>query len=101
MIHVLVALAIQACTAGLALLLGLPLQAALLVGAAAGMWKFIGREWAQAEYRAIEAFYGKRERMPWHEPLHPRNWTVKSMLDWIVPTVVVLTVAWLATVSGG
>ena len=48
--HIPIALAIQLCTWFA--------TGSWLAGAAAGMWFFIGREHAQAEYRAIEWFYG-------------------------------------------
>ena len=65
------------------------------VGAAAGAFYFIGREYAQAEYRLIEHHYGgKRANMPTLAPLREaRAWNTKSMLDWIAPTVVVVLVA--------
>ena len=50
---------------------------------------YIGREFAQAEYRYIAAYCdGKRANMPWYAPFTPAAWTVKSLLDWILPTVV-------------
>lgn len=89
MIHTLIALAIQLCT----WLLGF----GLWTGAAAGMWYFIGREYAQAEYRLIEQHYGgKRANMPVLAPLREaRSWNVKSLLDWILPTLAVSVVAYL------
>lgn len=64
-------------------------------GAAAGAWYFIGREYAQAEYRLIEHHYGgKRANMPKLAPLREaRAWDVKSVLDWVLPTTAVVAVA--------
>lgn len=86
--HVFIALCIQLATR--------MLTGSWFVGAAAGMWFFIGREYTQAEYRLIEGWYGgKRENMPLLAPLCERRaWNRKAMLDWIQPTAAVLLV-WL------
>ena len=85
--HIPIALVIQFCT----YLLGFDLWA----GAAAGMWYFIGREYAQAEYRLIEHYYGgKRANMPTFAPLkETRAWDKKSITDWVTPAIAVLVVA--------
>ena len=59
------------------------------VGAAAASWYFIGREYAQAEYRLIEHYYGgRRANMPALAPLREAcAWDLKSVLDWILPLV--------------
>lgn len=63
-------------------------------GACVGSAFFIGREHAQSEYRVIEHFYeGKRANMPWYGGFEPRGWDMKSMLDWILPTVLTMTIA--------
>lgn len=87
MIHVPIALTIQLCT----WLFGFDLW----TGAAAGMWYFIGREYAQAEYRLIERHYGgRRANMPTLAPLREaRAWDVKSVLDWVLPTIAVVAAA--------
>ena len=55
-----------------------------------GIW-YAGREFAQAEYRYIAEFCGgKRANMPWYAPFTPEAWTVKGMLDWILPSLVCL-----------
>ena len=55
---------------------------------------YLGREHAQAEYRVIQKFYdGKRANMPWYGGFEPRGWDMKSMLDWILPTVITMTIA--------
>lgn len=91
--HVLLALAVQLAVALFALALGHTLQAGALAGAAAGSWLFIGREYAQAEYRLIEAVYHTRSAMPAWAPLRDRRaWTFKGVRDWVEPTVVTLVV---------
>lgn len=60
---------------------------------------YIGREITQAEYRIIEQFYnGKRVNMPWYGAFERRAWNVKSMLDWILPSVAVISIAYLTDV---
>lgn len=66
-------------------------------GAAAGTFFFIGREHAQAEYHWIKQFgEGRRENMPWWGGFDPRAWTRDGLLDWGVPAVAVLVVAFAA-----
>lgn len=66
------------------------------VGAAAGAFYFTGREYAQAEYRNIEQHYnGYRRNMPYFGGLEPRAWTLKGLLDFILPSIAVLAVALL------
>ena len=58
---------------------------------------YLGREHAQAEYRVIQTYYGgKRANMPWYGGFEPRGWDMKSMLDWILPTVITMTIALLS-----
>lgn len=52
---------------------------------------FLGREVAQAEYRYIEKYGGKRDAVPWWCALYPEAWTVKAVLDWVGPLVVAIT----------
>lgn len=62
---------------------------------------FIGREHAQAEYRNIEKNYaGKRLNMPWWGGFELKAWDLKSMLDWILPTIIGFVIAILATFMG-
>ena len=83
--HTLMALALQS---GLYFALG-----DMLIGAAAGSLAFLMREITQAEYRWIEQFGdGKRANMPLLGGLDKRVWTFKSLLDWIVPAIVVFGV---------
>jgi hypothetical protein len=69
------------------------------VGAAAGAFYFIGREYAQAEYRLIEHHYGgKRANMPTLAPLREaRAWNTKATLDWLLPTIAAILVAIVLT----
>jgi hypothetical protein len=68
-----------------------------LAGACFGSAFFVGREHAQAEYRVIQKYYdGKRANMPWYGGFEPRGWDRKSMLDWILPTVITMTIAILS-----
>lgn len=63
-----------------------------LAGAMLGCGFFIGREHAQAEYRAIEKHYGgKRANMPEFEGFNPRNWDIKSLLDFLLPIIATLS----------
>ncbi|MFM1649102.1 hypothetical protein ACJ5N2_14600 [Aeromonas salmonicida] len=67
------------------------------IGAALGCLWFIAREHTQAEYRWIELFgHGKRANMPWWGGFDWRVWDVASLLDWLVPVVVCITVYWVA-----
>ena len=49
---------------------------------------YLGREVAQSEYRYIEAHGGKRENCPWWCGLVPSAWTLKSLLDCLLPLAV-------------
>jgi len=65
-------------------------------GAAAGIFYFVGREYAQAEYRNIEQnYHGRRNLMPYFGGLEPRAWTLKGLLDFILPSLACVFVAWL------
>jgi hypothetical protein len=66
-------------------------------GAAAGSFYFIGREYAQAEYRNIEHNYGgRRANMPFWGGLEARAWTLKGITDFVYPTAAVVAVALIA-----
>jgi hypothetical protein len=70
------------------------LQFNVWVGAAFAIGFFLSREITQTEYRNIEHNYGgKRANMPWYGGFEPRAWTVKGLLDWILPSVVVFALA--------
>lgn len=51
---------------------------------------FIGRELAQSEYRYIEANGGKRYECPWYCGLIPSAWTLKGLLDWVLPLIIAI-----------
>jgi len=46
---------------------------------------YLGREITQAEYRYIEAHGRKRANCPWWCGFMPEAWTLKGLLDWILP----------------
>lgn len=84
MIHSLITLALAA----LAWPVGLHAEVAAMAAAF-----YCGREHAQAEYRAIKSFYGgKRGNAPWWCGFERRAWSVKSMVDWLGPVVVSVSV---------
>jgi hypothetical protein len=71
------------------------------IGAAAGSFYFIGREYAQAEQRNIEANYGgRRANMPYWGGLELRAWTLKGLTDFIYPSTAVVIVALLKSWIG-
>lgn len=65
-------------------------------GAAVASAYFIGREFAQAEYRWIEHFgAGRRVNMPWWGPFDLRVWPkFDQWIDWIGPLIATWSVAW-------
>jgi hypothetical protein len=64
------------------------------LGALFAVGYYLGREMAQAGYRNILYNYGgKRANMPWWGAFQARAWTTKSVLDWVLPSVVVIAVA--------
>lgn len=71
------------------------------LGAAAGAFYFVGREYAQAEYRNIEENYGgQRKNMPYFGGLERRAWTLKGLTDFIFPSAAVTVVALLKSWIG-
>ncbi len=69
------------------------------LGAFFAIGYYLGREMAQAEYRVISNFYGnKRSNMPWWGAFQQRAWNIKSILDWVLPSIAVIIVALLALV---
>lgn len=60
------------------------------IGAAFGAAFFIGREHAQAEAKVRKEGWAK---YPEFECFAPRYWSADAMLDWIAPTLIVVTVA--------
>ena len=52
---------------------------------------YVGREHAQAEQRVISKHYGnKRADTPWWCGFERRAWTVKGVMDWLVPVGIFL-----------
>jgi membrane protein required for beta-lactamase induction len=67
------------------------------LGALFAIGYYLGREMAQAEYRVIQTYYGgKRANMPWWGAFQRRAWNVKSILDWVLPSLAVVIVAIVA-----
>ena len=61
------------------------------IGAAFALF-YAGREHAQAEYRWIENYgNGRRANMPWWGGFDPKVWNLKSITDWILPCLAVIT----------
>jgi hypothetical protein len=55
---------------------------------------YIGREVTQAEYRGIQNFYNnQRKTAPLWVGFEPRNWTAKSLKDFLAPIVFTLSLA--------
>lgn len=87
MIHALITLALAA----IAWPFGLHAEVVALVAIF-----YIGREHAQAEYRAIKSFYGgKRANATWWCGFELRAWNAKSMLDWIGPLAVAVAILFI------
>lgn len=69
----------------------------LLAGAMLAVGFFLGREHAQAEYKAINTdFDGKRANMPWYAGFNPKYWTLDALLDVAFPTAAVIAVLLLS-----
>ena len=51
---------------------------------------YIGREHAQAEYRYIEAHGRKRANCPWWCGFMPEAWTMKGVMDFLLPIIVTM-----------
>lgn len=66
------------------------------LGALFAIGYYLGREMAQAEYRLIQKHYGHRGLMPWWGAFQRRAWDTKSVLDWVLPGLAVVTVAIVA-----
>ena len=61
---------------------------------------YLGREHAQAEYRYIEVHGRKRANCPWWCGFMPEAWTLKGLLDWILPLGVSLGTVVLSSLLG-
>lgn len=70
------------------------LTGSLWLGALAAIGFLVGREITQTEYRWIAEFGdGLRANLPIWGWLDPRAWTLKSLSDWVSPSVAVALVA--------
>lgn len=49
---------------------------------------YVGREFAQAEYRYIESHGGKRDKCPAWCGFLPEAWTDKGLLDFLFPMAI-------------
>ena len=87
MVHALV----TAIACALVLLLGLPWPAFFWPVAF-----YVGREESQAEERYIDAHGGRRADCPWWCGFLPESWTLKGLLDFLLPFVVSTAFALLA-----
>ena len=67
----------------------------LWLGAVAGLFFYLGREIAQAEYRGIEASPTKlRKDFPLLGGFFPKYWTRKAFLaDLLIPVLLTITIA--------
>ena len=71
----------------------------LLAGAMLAVGFFLGREHAQAEYKAINMdFGGKRANMPWYAGFKPKYWTLDAALDVLFPTAAVAAMLFIAEI---
>ena len=89
-VHILLAVMIQ-------LIVAIPCRSLLAGAAAASAWA-VSREITQAEYRWIEHYgEGLRANMPWWGGLDQRVWQYPDpWLDWFIPSLAVLAIAFLA-----
>jgi hypothetical protein len=85
--HILICLAFQG--------IGYALTKNPFIGAIAGIFFFLGREIAQAEYRNIGASASKlRKDMSVLGGLNPKYWTQKALIaDLTIPSLLVITIA--------
>lgn len=58
---------------------------------------YVGREEAQAEQRYIDTHGGHRDKCPWYCWLLPQSWTLKGLLDFLLPLAVSIASAVIAT----
>jgi len=88
MIHSVIALVVVS----VAYVLGIHVYASLATACV-----YMGREHAQAEQRVISQYYGnKRANAPWWCGFEYRAWTVKGMLDWVLPLIISILVSVIA-----
>jgi hypothetical protein len=60
---------------------------------------FVGRELAQAEYRYIATYGGKRADCPWYCGFLLESWTLKGFLDWLLPVMIAVVYSLLESFS--
>ena len=60
---------------------------------------YMGREHAQAEYRYIQEHGGHRADCPWWCGFVPSAWTAKSLLDFLFPLAIALSVMLIRKVA--
>lgn len=56
---------------------------------------YVGREVAQAEHRYIGSHGGKRSLCPWWCGFAPSAWTLKGLLDFLLPLAVSIAATFL------
>jgi hypothetical protein len=72
-----------------------------LAATLAPVFFYVGREIAQAEYRAIEHFYGKiRGNAPWYCGFELRAWNLKSLLDFLLPLLICFFIYFIGNICG-
>ena len=59
---------------------------------------YMGREHAQAEYRYIQSHGGHRADCPWYCGFLPSAWTVKGLLDFVIPLLIAVAYAVLSMI---
>ena len=87
--HILICLTLQG--------IGYALTKDPFIGAIAGVFFFVGREIAQAEYKNIEASPSKlRKDMSVFGGFNPKYWTLKAFFaDLTIPSVIVLIISFI------
>ena len=56
---------------------------------------FLSREITQAEYRYFDKHGETRYVCPWYCGLLPESWTVKAVMDWLLPVCTVGIISFL------
>lgn len=59
---------------------------------------YLGREEAQAEQRYIDTHGGHRDKCPWYCGLLPESWTLKGLLDFLLPLAVSIASAVISAI---
>lgn len=58
---------------------------------------YVGREEAQAEQRYIDTHGGHRDKCSWYCGLLPQSWTLKGLLDFLLPLAISIASTVIAT----